>query len=195
LDSGEIFGISGHSGSGKSTLLRLLCRLEEPTEGEIDFEGKTQSSIPPQELRRKVTLVFQTPVLMGNTVAEDLVLGLGLSQPSSKPAIRDEEWGKETLRKVHLSPAFLSENPKKLSVGEAQRVALARAMAIKPRVLLLDEPTSALDLSSKQAIEATLKEAAASGMSIILVSHDPRQIQELAPRGLELSRGEMLRKW
>lgn len=195
LGSREIFGVAGRSGSGKSTLLRLLCRLEEPTEGDASFEGENVLSIEPRRLRRAITLVFQTPTLLCDTVAEELSLGLSFSEDPHEAPKPNRAWGEALLRRVHLEPDLLKENPKRLSVGEAQRVALARALAIQPKILLLDEPTSALDQASKEAIEATLKEAAAAGMSIILVSHDPRQLQALAPRGLELAKGEAIRSW
>ena len=193
LNRGEIFGLAGRSGSGKSTLLRLLCRLEEPSEGSLRFEDGDWFAVDPRRLRREVTLVFQTPTLLGPTLADDLQLGLRFGNGSDP--IPTREWGESLLQRVHLPPGFLGKNPKDLSVGEAQRVALARALAIQPKVLLLDEPTSALDQESKQAIEATLQEAAQSGTSILLVSHDPRQLQSLAKRGLELAKGEMLRTW
>ncbi len=195
LGHGEIFGIAGHSGSGKSTLLRLLCRLEEPTEGDASFEGEDVLSLEPRRLRRAITLVFQTPTLLCPTVSEELRLGLGFAENADGAPVRSREWGESILKRVHLEPHLLEENPKRLSVGEAQRVALARALAIQPKVLLLDEPTSALDQASKEAIEATLKDAAALGMSIVLVSHEARQLQALAPRGLELAKGEAIRTW
>lgn len=195
LGHGEIFGIAGHSGSGKSTLLRLLCRLEEPSEGEANFEGENLLSIPPRSLRRAITLVFQTPTLLCPTVAEELRLGGSFGNDSETEPEPTREWSQTLLQRVHLDPSLLEENPKRLSVGEAQRVALARALAIQPKILLLDEPTSALDLASKQAIEETLIDSARMGMSIILVSHEPRQLQSMAPRGLELAKGEVKRNW
>jgi putative ABC transport system ATP-binding protein len=99
------------------------------------------------------------------------------------------------LEKMHLSPALLEEDPKRLSVGEAQRIALARAILLAPQVLLLDEPTSALDQISKEAIEKTLRDCAAQGIAIVLVTHDPRQMAELAAHGLELTQGEIKRRW
>jgi ABC-type sulfate/molybdate transport systems ATPase subunit len=132
---------------------------------------------------------------MGPKVEDDIGLGLKIlkrlpSDPEERSAL-----AKQWLERVHLSPSLSAENPKKLSVGEAQRVALARAMAIHPKILLLDEPTSALDFASKEAIEETLKEAAQEGLGIALVSHDPRQLQVLAKRGMELAQGEIIRTW
>ena len=194
LKNGEIFAVTGPSGSGKSTLLHLLSRLQEPTAGEILFSGRPFREIETRSLRRQITLVFQTPVLLGPTVLDDLQLGLEFS-PSLPPRIADRDWAKRVLKTAHLSGELLDENPKKLSVGEAQRVALARAMAIEPKVLLLDEPTSALDMASKQAIEESLKELSQRGLSIVLVTHDPRQMQDLTQHGIELNKGEISRSW
>src|SRR5512143_619721 len=79
IESGEVFGIAGRSGSGKSSLLKLLCRLEDPSEGEIRLDGHAISTMEPRALRHHVTLVFQTPCLMGSTVEEDVLLGLQIS--------------------------------------------------------------------------------------------------------------------
>ncbi|MFO1463804.1 MAG: ATP-binding cassette domain-containing protein [bacterium] len=193
-NSGEVFGIAGRSGSGKSSLLHLLCRLEEPSQGEIRLNQRPFGELAPQALRRQITMVFQTPTLLGPTVEDDLKLGLAFGEKVSECS-QDKAWAKAWLEKVHLPCSMLEENPKKLSVGEAQRVALARAMAIQPLFLLLDEPTSALDSVSKLAIEETLQAAAAEGTGIILVSHDPRQLQELSVRGLELAAGQIVRRW
>lgn len=192
---GEIFGISGRSGSGKSTLLRLLCRLEEPNEGEVYYQGESIFSLETRKLRRAITLVFQTPTLLCSTVAEEIRLGFTFQPYDQSTDGQTSDWSEEILRKVHLDPRLLSEHPKKLSVGEAQRVALGRALAIQPKILLLDEPTSALDHASKEAIEETLRECAKRGMSIILVSHDARQLQTLAAKGLELGKGEAMGHW
>jgi putative ABC transport system ATP-binding protein len=195
---GEIFGIFGPSGSGKSTLLKCLCRLEEATEGEILFHQKPLQEYDPRTLRRRMTLVFQVPVLVGATVRDDLLVGFRWKNREADPEAdrsRDRDWGGKLLSQVHLSERFWEENPKNLSAGEAQRVALARALAVQPEVLLLDEPTASLDLDSKKKIEETIRELSGKGMTILLVSHDQRQIQDLAQHGLELRSGKIYSTW
>jgi UDP-glucose/iron transport system ATP-binding protein len=195
VPAGGVFAIRGPSGSGKSTLLHLLCRLEEPSEGQILFEGKSLQEYDPQLLRRQLTLVFQTPVLVGPTVFDDLKLGFHFSSAKKSPQSFDRTWGNALLERVHLSSNLLDENPQRLSVGEAQRVCLARALAIEPKVLLLDEPTSALDLKSKKIIEETLSRGVQEGLTLILVSHDLRQIEELSAIGIELASGRIVHQW
>jgi putative ABC transport system ATP-binding protein len=192
LNAGEIFALTGRSGSGKSSLLKLLCRMDEPSGGEIRLEGEPIVSLDPRQLRRRIQWVFQTPLMVGKTVSEDMWLGsrFGKDNPEAD-SIAAEKW----MEKIHLSPALLQEDPKRLSVGEAQRVALVRSILLKPQVLLLDEPTSALDEISKQAIEETLREATREGTAIVLVTHDPRQMSEMAAHGLELAGGKIHRQW
>jgi len=194
VDPQQIFALIGPSGSGKSTLLKLLCRLLEPSEGEIHFQSKNILEMDPRALRREVVLVFQSPVLVGKNVLEDLALGFHFSSPR-QPTPDNEAWAVELLSKVDLAPRFLHESPKTLSQGEAHRVSLARALAIRPKVLLLDEPTSSLDVVSKKVIEDALREASKEGMTIVLVSHDPSQVDRLAEHGLELFQGNMKRSW
>lgn len=196
LEKGGLFAVTGPSGSGKSTLLQLLCRLLEPSEGEVFYGGRSYRDYDPKQLRREITLVFQTPTLIGPTVMEDLFLGLTFSQtPSKKSLPNSQEWAKRLLRRLHLEDDILKKNPGQLSVGEAQRIALARALVIQPKILLLDEPTASLDVKSKTAIEEALKEELEEGLTVILVSHEPRQIQELAQHGIELKNGKVINQW
>jgi len=195
VNSGEIFSLTGHSGAGKSTLLKLLCRLLEPSEGEIFFNGENILEMNPRSLRREVVLVFQSPVLMGKKVREDLALGFNFATDGYPSLPTEATWAEKLLEKVHLPTKFLEEDPKNLSLGEAHRVALARALAIQPKVLLLDEPTASLDPVSKQVIEEVLHEASSQGTSIVLVTHDLSQAERLAPHGIELINGEIGKTW
>ncbi|HKX13102.1 MAG TPA: ATP-binding cassette domain-containing protein, partial [bacterium] len=135
LNAGEIFALTGRSGSGKTSLLKLLCRMEDPSSGEILLENQPLPSLDPREVRRRIQWVFQTPVMVGKTVEEDLQLGREFGN-GPEAADSSETW----MERVHLAPSLLQEDPKRLSVGEAQRVALARAILLQPQVLLLDEP-------------------------------------------------------
>ncbi len=171
--------IVGPSGAGKSTLLRLLNRLADPNRGEVSYRGRPLGGYEPLALRREVSLVPQLPALLGGTVESNLRYAAELAGEAL-----DLD---ETLARAGLDRSFADRDVTKLSVGEQQRAMLARALAQRPAVLLLDEPTSALDHAARDAVEATLAELRReSGLSIVLVSHDPEQARRLGDRVLEM---------
>jgi ABC-type antimicrobial peptide transport system, ATPase component len=189
MAQGETLAITGPSGSGKSTLLMLLCRILEPTAGAVFYAGKSYEKYPPRELRRHITLVFQTASLLGPTVRDDLYLG---AKFSPEPLLDNCQ---EMLESLHLPQEILAKNPAQLSVGEAQRVALARALVIQPKILLLDEPTASLDMASKLGIEETIRNKVEAGLTVALVSHEERQVQDLAHHGIRLEKGKVVKTW
>jgi putative ABC transport system ATP-binding protein len=177
--------IVGPSGSGKSTLLRLLNRLADPSEGEIDYRGRPLVEYEPLALRRQVALVPQLPVLLEGTVCSNLGYAARLAG--------EELDAPGCLRSAGLDPEFAGRDVAKLSVGEQQRAMLARALAQRPRVLLLDEPTSALDHAARDAIEAALAELRRElEISIVLVSHDPEQARRLSEWVVRLEAGRVV---
>ena len=176
---GEILGLVGPSGAGKSTLLRLLTLLEAPTGGRIAFEGRWFASPAeaPLELRRRVALVFQRPILLSASVFDNVAYGLRIR------GCRDvRSRVEEVLARVGMLP--MQHAPSRtLSGGELQRVALARALVVEPEVLLLDEPTANLDPGHVKAIEAIVREAnRAHGTTVVLVTHNIFQARRLAQR-------------
>jgi tungstate transport system ATP-binding protein len=176
---GEILSIVGPSGSGKSTLLRLLNFLEHPTMGNVRF--KDIDFLPgqdmPLELRRKVTTVFQHPVLLEGSVWDNVIYGLRLRGNNHlKDTVMD------TLEEVGLA-SMVRERARTLSGGEAQRVALARALVIKPDVLLLDEPTANLDPYNVRLIETIIERINKElQITLVLVTHNVFQAKRLASR-------------
>ena len=167
----------GPSGAGKTTLLRLLNRLDDPDDGEVRFEGRNVCDYDVLELRRRVQYVGQVPVTFPGTVTENLDLA------------RPCEELEPLMERVGLSPGLLGRQADVLSVGEAQRLSLARALACRPDCLLLDEPTSALDTASKGGIERLVRSLAdTNGLTVVLVTHDPRQADELADRIIDVPR-------
>lgn len=150
----------GPSGAGKTTLLRLLNRLDDPDGGSVLFEGRDVRHYPVLDLRRRVQSVGQVPVTFPGTVADNI-----------GPSVA------ELLQRVGLDSSLASREADRLSVGEAQRMCLARSLALQPDVLALDEPTSALDTDSKAGIEHLVRSLADSGLTVIMVTHDPRQAQ------------------
>ncbi len=157
----------GPSGAGKTTLLRLLNRLDDPDDGEVLLDGRDVRSYDVLDLRRRVQHVGQVPVTFPGTVADNV-----------GPEVET------LLSRVGLAPSLAVREADRLSVGEAQRMCLARALARHPECLLLDEPTSALDTSSKAGIEALIRSLADEGLTVVMVTHDPRQAAELADRTL-----------
>lgn len=167
--------VTGPSGSGKSTLLRLLNRLADPDSGRVCFRDEDVRSYDPRELRRQVCLVPQLPSLVEGTVADNLRFAASFGDGEGNPD------PSELLPLAGLDPDYAERDAGRLSVGEQQRVMLARALAVEPSVLLLDEPTSALDEGARDAIElalAGLREQ--SGLSLVVVTHDPAQADRLA---------------
>lgn len=163
--------IVGPSGSGKTTLLRLLNRLDDPDGGHVLLDGRDVRDYDVLDLRKRVQLVGQVPVPFAGTVADNVGQG----------------W-EELLERVGLVPAVATRPADVLSVGEAQRMCLARALARRPEALVLDEPTSALDTSSKAGVERLVRSLADDGLTVVMVTHDPRQATELADRVVEVGR-------
>jgi len=187
IQAGEILAIIGPSGAGKSTLLRLLNFLEQQTRGQIVFDGRTTTADLPLSQRRRVTTVFQQPLLLKRTVLANLRYGL---------ALRGEKLSQETadlwLEKLGLS-SLANQPARKLSAGEAQRVALARALLIRPDVLLLDEPTANLDPYNVGLIETIIREENATHQTTtVLVTHNIFQARRLAHRTALLIDGRII---
>ena len=195
IQKGEVVALIGSSGAGKSTFLRSLNYLEAPESGrikiddfEVDFEHITQDQI--LTLRRKLAMVFQQFNLFGRKTAlenvkEGLIVVKGLSDQEATKIAREE------LAKVGLSDRE-NHYPRHLSGGQKQRVALARALAMKPEVLLLDEPTSALDPELVGEVEKSIANAAKSGQTMVLVSHDMSFVAQVADKVLFLDKGRII---
>jgi putative ABC transport system ATP-binding protein len=171
IAAGRCTAVVGPSGAGKSTLLRLLNRMDDASVGEVRFHDRPIASYDVLELRRRVGLVAQVPVLLGETVREELRVAV--------PDLADAD-ARRLLRDVALDDAFLDRESASLSGGEAQRVCLARALTVHPEVLLLDEPTSALDAFAARAVEQVLARLHGTGLTTVLVSHDLDQARRLA---------------
>lgn len=195
IQKGEVIALVGASGAGKSTFLRSLNYLEKPDHGSIqmdDFLVDFATIINDEVLilRRKLAMVFQQFNLFERRTAlenvkEGLVIVKKMTDQEATAIAREE------LRKVGLSDRE-NHYPRHLSGGQKQRVALARALAMKPEILLLDEPTSALDPELVGEVEKSILEAAKSGQTMILVSHDMEFVAQVADRVLFLENGKIL---
>lgn len=168
---GRTSAVVGPSGSGKSSLLRCLNRLEEPASGRVVLDGQDIREIAPQQLRCRVGLIGQTPIVFEGGVRANLAYGL------DSP---DERRFAECLEVVGLAAGFLDRPSDALSVGQAQRVCIARALVREPEIVLLDEPTSALDRDAVQTIEELLASLQNQGLTLILVTHDLGQARRVA---------------
>ncbi len=192
LAAGRHTAILGPSGCGKSTLLRLLAGLELPSRGEVLRDGQAISTaerlcMPPHQ--RGVAMVFQDLALWPNlSVRENVRLGLaGAGLTRDKAAERVAE----ALRLCAIEP-LAGRLPGQLSGGQQQRAALARALAVEPAFLLLDEPFSGIDLVVKVRLLAEIsKIAARTGLTIVLVSHDPQDAAALCQSAIVLERGRV----
>jgi tungstate transport system ATP-binding protein len=174
LGPGAATLLLGPNGSGKSTLLRLAMGLVAPTSGRIAWGGR-------QEPGARLAMVFQRPVMLRRTAAANVAYAL--------PA-RDDVRVTQLLTQVGL--VALADRPaRKLSGGEQQRLALARALARDPEILLLDEPTASLDPAATKAVEDIVRAVAASGVKIVMATHDIGQARRLAGEVVFLARGRL----
>ncbi len=187
VHSGEVLAIVGPSGAGKSTLLRLLNFLEQPTRGRIVFQQQPANAELPLERRRRVTTVFQRPVLLKRSVNANLDYGLALRGKKLAPDSRSQWLARLGLEELAQQSAM------SLSAGEAQRVALARALLIEPQVLLLDEPTANLDPYNVGLIEEIVQqENRQQGTTVVLVTHNVFQARRIAHRTALMLNGEIV---
>jgi putative ABC transport system ATP-binding protein len=196
IPSGSAFAVVGPSGAGKTTLLRLLNRLEDPTSGAITLDGAPLCETPALDLRRRVGMVFQVPVMFPGTVRDNLLLAWGLAD-GTRPAPEARAPGEEELSALvtdaGLDGSFLAREAQRLSLGEMQRVSLARALACRPSALLLDEPASALDAAAAARLHETLRALhAGRGLTIVLVSHAIDDARALATHAMRLEAGRVV---
>lgn len=186
---GEILALVGPSGAGKSTLLRLLNFLEPPTRGSLRFHQAefTAGAEMPLQLRRKVTMVFQRPMLLNQSVEANVAFGLGL-----RGLRKTRHQVMAALEEVGLAN-LAHQKARCLSGGEAQRVALARAIVLKPEVLLLDEPTANLDPYNVGLIETIARRLNQEHLTtLVLVTHNVFQARRLAQRVIFLLDGKVI---
>ena len=184
----EILGIAGESGCGKSTLGETVAMLEEPTGGDIVFDGAPIESYKQggmKEFRRKAQIIFQDPF---DSLNPRQTVGQLVTEPLKIHDLADghrEEKAAETLERVGLTPAgtYLDQYPHELSGGQRQRVAIARALVLNPDFLVCDEPASMLDVSLKVNLLNLLRELAdEDDIGIIYISHDLASLSQVSDR-------------
>jgi len=182
-----ILGVIGHSGAGKTTLLKLLAGLELPSGGRLLYGGEEIGAGNAAELRRRATMLFQTPLFLRGDVYSNIAYGLRLREtPAGEIARR----AAEALEKVRLQ-GFDRRPARELSGGEQQRVALARAIMLDPEALLLDEPTSNLDPTNASIVSEIILEEA-ERRCVVVSTHDYGQVKRLARRTIYLENGRVV---
>ncbi|QNU68003.1 amino acid ABC transporter ATP-binding protein [Ruminiclostridium herbifermentans] len=189
IKKGEVVVVIGPSGSGKSTFLRCLNLLEYPSDGKIIFEGVdiTDKSNDINKQRQKMGMVFQNFNLFPHlTIMENITLGP--IKLKNIPKEKAEEEAKLLLKRIGLEDKA-NNYPVQLSGGQKQRIAIVRALAMSPDVMLFDEPTSALDPEMVGEVLEVMKELAAEGMTMVVVTHEMGFAKEVATRVLFMDEG------
>ena len=189
VKQGEVISVIGSSGSGKSTMLRCINLLEEPTSGTILFKGNNilAHDMPLSAYRAKVGMVFQQFNLFGNMNALNNCV-----RPQQTVLKKTREQAVQNamyyLEKVGMME-YINAKPAQLSGGQKQRVAIARTLCMEPDVILFDEPTSALDPEMVGGVLEVMKALAASGMTMIVVTHEMGFAKDVSDRVIFMDNG------
>ncbi|CAH0291053.1 ATP-binding cassette domain-containing protein [Peribacillus simplex] len=178
--------LTGESGAGKTSLLRLLNRMDDPDSGSIYYQDQLLDEFNPIELRRKVTMLSQSPFTLPGTIEENLQIGLELTEREKK----DKAELVKALETVQLQKS-LDEGAENLSGGEKQRLALARLLLLKPEVYLLDEPTSALDEEAELTVMSRfLEEVKREKGTVIMITHSKQLAEKCAEKRIVLKKAK-----
>lgn len=170
VQPGETVALVGPSGAGKSTLLQLLLRYYDPQLGRVELDGVDLRRADPDEVRRRIAIVPQEPVIFGATARENIAYGMNVSDADIQAAV-DASHAREFIDRLPDGlDTYLGERGVRLSGGQKQRIAIARALLRDPAVLLLDEATSALDAHSEKAVQLALEELM-GGRSTLVIAH------------------------
>lgn len=191
IERGEVVVVIGPSGSGKSTFLRCLNLLEQPTGGEIIFEGIniTDKNNDINKQRQKMGMVFQNFNLFPHlSIIDNITLGpVKLKNQTPEQAKQN---AMSLLKRIGLEEKA-NNYPAQLSGGQKQRIAIVRALAMSPGVMLFDEPTSALDPEMVGEVLEVMKELAAEGMTMVVVTHEMGFAKEVGTRVLFMDEGKI----
>jgi ABC-type oligopeptide transport system ATPase subunit len=197
IKKGETLGLIGESGCGKSTLARVLLRLQEPTGGQILFDGEDITEAEParlRALRKRMQIVFQDPYASLNprkTVEQIVGMPLRLHEKLPRRALRERV--AEMMERVGLEPAHLNRFPHQFSGGQRQRIGIARALIVRPEFLVCDEAVSALDVSIQAQILALLQRLGRElGLTILFISHNLAVVGVVSDRIAVMNRGEIV---
>ena len=188
----EVTALIGPSGAGKTSLLRLLNRLDDPSGGEVRFDGQPIASYAVRMLRRRVGFVFQTAAMFPGTVADNLqaAVAVGEAVGATRTSPPDPAI---VLDAVGLSASYAAREAASLSGGEQQRVSIARALMTRPEVLLLDEPTSALDPEVAERLLGTIERLTREyGVAAVMVTHRLSEARKASTYTVMLEAGHVV---
>lgn len=197
---GETFGLVGESGSGKSTTGRTVIRLNEPTDGEIFFDGKDVTKLKGKQemakFRREVQMIFQDPYASLNPrmkVRDIIAEGIDVNGLVKSPEERSEKVD-ELLRTVGLNPSHGTRYPHEFSGGQRQRIGIARALAVNPRFIICDEPISALDVSIQAQVVNLLQDLQKQQQQLtyLFIAHDLSMVKHISDRIGVMHNGRLL---
>jgi len=189
FDRGKVYALVGPNGAGKTTLLFIIGLLLKPTSGRILYRGKEITEGDSKELRGKITMIFQDPILFNSTVKDNVEYGLKIQKVKSSDRKRKAE---KCLEMVGLQ-GFAERRARELSSGEAQRVAIARALAIHPEILLLDEPTANVDEVNTRILEEIIQGLIKDRETTVIFStHNHNQAFRLADEMITLMDGKIV---
>lgn len=189
IDTGELVFVTGHSGAGKSTLLKLIAAIERPTSGTVLIANQNISKLKPSAIpfmRRRFGLIFQDhKLLYDRNCFENVILPLHINGVSGTEAAKRVRAALDKVGLLHKEKAM----PITLSGGEQQRLAIARAVVSRPSILIADEPTGNLDANYAADIMAIFHAFHQVGVTVIIATHDPLDMNVMQNRILHLSHG------
>ncbi|GAA2080840.1 dipeptide ABC transporter ATP-binding protein [Pseudolysinimonas kribbensis] len=193
--AGETVGLVGESGSGKSTIARTVIGLVKPSDGDIEFEGRSISGYSSRRMkgvRRDMQMVFQDPYASLNPrlTVRDLIAEAWRVHRGIVPSNRWTAEAKELMERVGMNPDYASRYPHQFSGGQRQRIGIARALALRPKLIICDEAVSALDVSVQAQVLNLLDDLQTEfGLAYLFISHDLSVIEHLCDRVLVLNKG------
>jgi oligopeptide transport system ATP-binding protein len=194
---GETIGLVGESGCGKSTLGRAILRIEEPTSGQVFFEGKNILEYPPEamrQLRKQMQIIFQDPFSSLNprkTISQ--IIGEPLLVHGVKSRTERDHRVMELLNVVGLRPEHMRRYPYQFSGGQRQRIGVGRALALNPKLIICDEAVSALDVSIQAQVINLLKDLQESfGLTYLFISHDLSVVEYISDRVAVMYLGKLV---
>jgi len=195
--AGETLGLVGESGSGKTTVARTVLRLQDPTAGEIVFDGAPLHALRGRALKRirpRIQIIFQDPYLSLNprrTVAT--IVGEALVEHGRAKRRERDERVRSVLERVGLSGDHMNRYPHEFSGGQRQRISIARALALEPDLIVCDEPVSALDVSIQaQVINLLMRLQEELGLAYLLIAHDLSVVRHVSDRVAVMYAGELV---